>query len=828
MPPAQTKRRKTLGKDHIDSSGENADEDHQPIYITTYKARVAPKHNAVSQQQQQSSSSSSSSGEPNSRGVAQDLILAPSASELPDDTKSLIQNWNFPLIRIGELFKITFKPVSQPSHYQVASRLENLGSDGQAAVQVSSSFMRRDNEMKSKISIESFYWDPVARNIKCLRCVQNPDECECIYNNDLLNLSKFDRFTSEPYGHIGITLRIPRDRDPPTPTELAQGVTKSNAWLSKLPTTANGTGVRRPKLMMLRVTEELYGAEGGYSKPLFSVQSLGYVRLVAKNGCMKEKQQLNQGIARNFMKNLIQIEKAKASRTMSSDSRDYPASKKQMDMFQSSPVRVAGKAPQASHLRMNTAEEDKKVFSSSIHRTPQKSVVGKRTAAITPKRKHLCLGSSEKPNNRAYVPRVLFRYDQESGGSNSGASSSHEVDADGSQGREEAAVAILNLKKQSNAPSQADVNGAAALLTAAELAETRISSSSTNRAMMSQNVSASSTSARSGKGHDHVISSPVEHNKPQSAHITYHHMHPPQQHGQPTQHGQPPPSATADKGEDSGELLDSSMDDSVDQEVKEELGFYLKVKKSLGRGGFQSFLKLLTMYCHDVISRQELTNLVHTLLWEHPHLMAWFEKCVGITAFGEAEPIHSMFLKSKEKSNPRQASSLPLGASPLSKQPPQLLSQIPTQASSSLPTAPAHAQYQASQNQDGIKVGSVTNRKRPPPSVLTSTSVSAPVVPVPKFMYTSASGDIFEENKSESRAHKRPAVDTTIDVAGKGTYVIEMKERLSSQNVQQKRFITDGMKSPKIVAKYRDDQFAKKTKDLTAQMRPRKFSNTSA
>eukprot|EP00039_Didymoeca_costata_P020080 m.339996 g.339996 ORF g.339996 m.339996 type:complete len:802 (+) comp19075_c0_seq1:233-2638(+) len=677
------------------------DGDHQPIYITSYKARapVTPKAQgndkpvSKSPQPKQVLQQKHQPQDFRSRGVAQDMILAPAASELPSDTKCLIQNWKFPLVRIGELFKVIFKPVAKESTYQDPSSLRSLGAKGQSAVRLATNFQRDGNTHKSRISIQSCYWDPVDRYVKCLRCVQRPAECGCSYDNDLLILSKFDSFTQEPYGHIGITLRIPRDREPPTPEERMRGVTKSNAWLSKLPTSADGTGVRRPKLMMIRVVEEVFGSDD--SKPLFSVCSQGYVRLVAKNGCMKEKQQLNAGIQRPIMTNLVQIETAKLL--------GGPPPQSQSDKWKSPDSYkdiLSTPKKQKSSARMNGP----RVSSTSKHRLTELSpnYTPRVLFVRIPSDESNSLGSagaasadydSESRQQRlAHIELHKRRFQQvqqdQHENNNRKRLKFDETNDDGASSHAEAVAAILTLKgsmpslkttdpkmQSGSVMNQANYSPGRTKLKAPR--KTKVTSPKVSR----RTAHKVNTFERSGLG-EHVMTReplqmPLALEKPSVQSVSTRPMQPGASPSNPTlagnktigfpqrsdmsmfaikstseasRNGDPaltnspyhakrvlnpiPASPSSSESEDLKSRIEgmktpevaSSTD--VTSQVGEELRFYMKVKHALG-ASFNDFLKLLTMFCHEIISRQELVDLVYDMLWGYPELIDGFEKLVG-------------------------------------------------------------------------------------------------------------------------------------------------------------------------------------------------------
>eukprot|EP00041_Stephanoeca_diplocostata_P023773 m.591478 g.591478 ORF g.591478 m.591478 type:complete len:809 (+) comp22379_c1_seq5:540-2966(+) len=203
------------------------------------------------------------------------------------------------------------------------------------------------------VSVETLYWDVCARYILCLRCGKRPrdvtlatrevfphgglataaktplapsgikskedrmngtasstcagsardadcvgDSCKCTYGNDLLQAApmrstkgrSFVQTTLDDYTDIYV--KVPRHR--------AHGL--DNDWMKNLPrprfskdevkaavsgSQGTSSGLRTPKPMLIRITEKVYDASGRLAaKTVFG----GFVRLTAKNGCVKLKE----------------------------------------------------------------------------------------------------------------------------------------------------------------------------------------------------------------------------------------------------------------------------------------------------------------------------------------------------------------------------------------------------------------------------------------------------------------------------------------------------------------------------------------------------------
>eukprot|EP00039_Didymoeca_costata_P031135 m.33340 g.33340 ORF g.33340 m.33340 type:complete len:726 (+) comp8518_c0_seq2:240-2417(+) len=241
------------------------------------------------------------------RPIAQDHILAPSVYELPADLREIISDRNWPLVRIGEQFKVIFTPVTGGG---ILSRSVSTGmlrstiltARGQQAVRVRANFVTRPNaptykhydRFQSLVSIETTFWDPKARLSKCLRCANAVGLCSCPYANDLLlPVKKTEcQILPEANGAVGLLVRIPRTRASPSIEERRLGKIRSNAWLRRLPTSGHGHA-RTPKLMLVCVTEELIGLSPDGDEVLEKKLYWGCVRLVAKNGGIREKAVLN-------------------------------------------------------------------------------------------------------------------------------------------------------------------------------------------------------------------------------------------------------------------------------------------------------------------------------------------------------------------------------------------------------------------------------------------------------------------------------------------------------------------------------------------------------
>jgi hypothetical protein len=228
-------------------------------------------------------------GSESCRSVAQYLVAPQS---IPIDIESLIGHAEWPLVRIGEVFQLQFDlskcQLGPTAAKSVADGdIEVIPAFGQDAVRV---LIGSDGAM---VSIAVTFWDDFKQCQACLRCSLELNKCRCKTASDLLEIPRTTRplqgsgkkkgsrtiemaSTNEVAGpqHIGILVRIPRNR----------ANSADNSWLRKLHSKPGQP--RLPKVMQLDVRVQGPSSPG---QPASSTTLTGFTRLVAKNGCVKEK-----------------------------------------------------------------------------------------------------------------------------------------------------------------------------------------------------------------------------------------------------------------------------------------------------------------------------------------------------------------------------------------------------------------------------------------------------------------------------------------------------------------------------------------------------------
>jgi histone deacetylase complex regulatory component SIN3 len=79
---------------------------------------------------------------------------------------------------------------------------------------------------------------------------------------------------------------------------------------------------------------------------------------------------------------------------------------------------------------------------------------------------------------------------------------------------------------------------------------------------------------------------------------------------------------------------------------QDEIDFFDRVKKVLPGQVYAEFLKCLHLYSQEVLSPQELLQLVPNFLGKYPDLLKWFQKFLGVSDTGTT--LRSSFLASDQ------------------------------------------------------------------------------------------------------------------------------------------------------------------------------------